>query len=111
MSNIKFKIQANPTFNTKAPIPVPGADSVKIDFTYIHRTRKEFKAYMEAMTQDDGKDDIDLVMETISGWELTDEFNRENVEELLENYHGAARAIIDTYIDEQGALRAVALGK
>jgi len=111
MSNIKFKIVPNPTFKAQASIPIPGADPEKVGFTYKHRTRKEFKAYMESMTEGDGKDDVDLVMDTVTGWELTDEFNRENVTTLLENYHGAARAIVDTYIDEQGALRAAALGK
>lgn len=111
MSNIKFKIVPDPTFKAQAAIPIPGADPEKVGFTYKHRSRREFKAYMEDMAKDDGKDDIDLVMDTVTGWELTDEFTRENVEKLLDNYHGAARAIVDTYIDEQGALRSTALGK
>jgi hypothetical protein len=39
-------------------------------------------------------------MEVASGWDLEDEFTRENVEELLKNYIGSAYQIFDTYIKE-----------
>ena len=36
----------------------------------------------------------------VVGWELTDEFNKDNVELLLENHIGVALATYKVYIDQ-----------
>lgn len=97
-----LKIKANPTFKAKANIGVPGGEPVALEFTFRHRTRSELLQWIE-----DSKDktDLDYVMSCVTSWELTDEFTRENVGLLLENYLKAAAAIASTYLKEIGLER------
>jgi hypothetical protein len=45
-------------------------------------------------------DDLQKVMEMATGWDLPDEFNEANVNMLLQNYFGAAAAIVTGYLNE-----------
>lgn len=97
-----LKLLADPTFKAKVPIPVAGKDAVEVEFEFKHRTQPELTKFME-WSKD--KTDIEAVMATVVGWELDDKFNKENVKRLLENYHGAGRAISNRYYTELMALR------
>ena len=48
---------------------------------------------------------MDVVLDIASGWDLDEPFEKQNVELLLQNYLGAARAIIETYINELTSAR------
>lgn len=94
----KLTLKANPTFKAKVAIPVPGGDDGVMTFTFKHITRAELEARTAAIN---GKvergetlpTDVETVLECAVGWDLDEPFNAENVEVLLNQYHGAGRAI------------------
>ncbi|OZI31732.1 hypothetical protein CAL29_28070 [Bordetella genomosp. 10] len=97
-AKIKFTLNPQPTFKHKVKLPIPGADFAEVEFTFRHRSKSEFKEFMEQAK--DQEDDAALVMDMACGWELQESFDRENVEKLVENFVGAARAIFTAYVDE-----------
>lgn len=100
----KLTLTQKPTFESPVKIPVPGGKDVSVKFTFKSRTKEGFKAFMEVIKAEE-REDLDVVMDIASGWELEDAWDRENVETLLDNYIGAGRAIIGTYITEQTGAR------
>ena len=94
----KLKLIANPTFTAKVAIPVAGGEAVDVEMTFKHRTRKELDEFIDSLASK--TDDAEIFLEIVVGWELEDAFNRESVELLLQNYHGAAVATYTTYRDE-----------
>lgn len=98
----KFTLTASPTFTSKVSIPVPGSKAVPVEFKFKGRTKDEFKKFLETMTD---HEDLHVVLEMASGWDLEDVFNEDNVEKLLQNYIGSGRAIIEKYINELSAAR------
>lgn len=97
MAKTKFSLAPNPTFKAKVLIPVPGQSAEAVEFTFKGRTREAFKDFIEGLKD---REDVDVVMDIASGWELDDAFDKKNVETLCENYLGAARAIIEKYLAE-----------
>jgi hypothetical protein len=97
-----LKLKADPTFVAEVPVPIPGGRPANVKFTFKHRTKDDAAAFFEAH-----KDDLDVkfLMEIAVGWELSDAFNAENVAVLMQNYHGAARAIFSTYVTELAGAR------
>lgn len=100
----KFTLSVAPTFKTKVKIPIPGAQAAEIEFTFNHQTRDEFKDFGDNLT---GREDMDVLKEILCGWGLDDAFNDENLDTLVQNYPGSARAIIFGFINE---ITAVARG-
>lgn len=98
----KLSLVASPTFKAKVGIPVAGGDTVDVEFTFKHRTRKELGEFIQP---GDERGDLDTVMACATGWELVEEFTRDNVETLIENYGGAALAIYLKYLDELSGQR------
>lgn len=68
-----------------------------MEFTFKHRTKSELDVFGKALA---GRSDGEAFMEMLTGWEFEEEFNRESVDLLLENYMGAALAVYDTYKNE-----------
>jgi hypothetical protein len=99
----KLSLVAKPTFTAKVQIPVAGDKAATVQFTFKGRTREAFKAFMESLTD---REDVDVILDMCSGWDLEDAFDKENIELLNQNYLGAARAIIDVYLSELTAARA-----
>jgi hypothetical protein len=91
----KFKLKPDPTFNASVPMPVPGSEPAEIFCTFRHRSREEMAKLVE-----DRPEDADFVMAMLTGWDLEDEFSRDNVERLLGNYQAAAIAISKVYFAE-----------
>lgn len=98
----KLKLSAEPTFKSIVNIPVPGAGSVPVQFTFKHRTRKEAAEWL----QNRKPDDVDVIMDCVVAWELDDELNADNVDRMLQSYHGAGFAILSSYLDELRGARA-----
>lgn len=92
-----LKLNPDPQFKASVDIPVAGGKPSPVEFVFKHRTVSQLDEFVRS--REDVKD-IDTVMDLAAGWNLTDEFNRENVETLLQNYGGAAMAIYNTYIEE-----------
>lgn len=93
----KFALKAEPTFVAKVGFPVAGGEPVEVALTFKHRTKTALDEFLA--TRND-RSDIDFFMEMVIGWELTDEFKKENVELLLENHIGVALATFKKYVDE-----------
>ena len=102
MAKVKFSLSANPTFKAKVEIPVPGDKAASVEFVFKGRTRESFKDFIDGLKD---REDVDVLMDIASGWDLEDAFDKENVERLTQNYLGAARAIIEKYLAELTAAR------
>lgn len=99
----KLKLVADPTFKASVDIPVAGGGKAPVEFVFIHRTRDAFNKWrvdMQPKEDAEGKSDLEVTMDIISGWDLDDPFGPESVEKLLQNYHGAAAAISTAYAQE-----------
>lgn len=114
----KFKIKQNPTFKSKVDIPVVGGNSVEVEFDFKYLTRKELaKLYddwhekAKELNEFIRKDDVTLVELTnaeidlqvcqvkdiVVGWDMDDEFNDENIEQLVDISVNIVGAITTTY--------------
>lgn len=93
----KFSLIANPTFKVKVAIPVAGSKSVDIEMTFKHRTREDFKKFIEELP---GREDLDVMLDVACGWDLDEPFSEENIELLTQNHAGSANAIAQAYINE-----------
>ncbi len=97
----KFQLQPKPTFKVNVTIPRAGEEDGVITFTYKHKPLKEL-ADIEAL---EGKNAVDFLLEVTEAWALPDEFTRENLETLLDNYPRALEAITRAYYNELMANR------
>ena len=98
----KLTLTVAPTFLAKVAIPVPGAKPAQVEFKFKARTKDEFKEFIEGMGE---TEDVDAILDMATGWELDDAFNKDNVEKLVQNYIGSARAILEKYITENSGAR------
>ncbi len=107
-----LKLVPNPTFKAKVPVYVPGNDDpVMVEFEFKHKTRSDLKALVERMNgESKGKKaqptDEDVILDLVEGWELDDPFNAASVKQLVENYHGVAVSVFNTYISAINQARA-----
>ncbi|MCH9838898.1 phage tail assembly chaperone [bacterium] len=97
MAKTRITLTQKPTFPAPVAIPIPGEKPDVVVFTFKARTRKEFAEWMEALKE---KNNVEAIMECVTGWALDDPFTLENVEQFNELYLGAAAAILDKYIAE-----------
>lgn len=105
MAKAKLTLSLSPTFKSKVAIPVPGSKPVEVEFTFKGRSKSEFKELWEKMAGGQFSEDTDAIMEIASGWELEEPFDLENVLLLTETYMGAAKAIINKYLEEVPGIR------
>lgn len=94
----KLILAASPTFKSKVAIPIPGGSPVLVEFTFKHRQKDDLFTWAQNLA---GMEDVDLVKDVASGWDLDDEFNDANITALTQTYCGSARAILDRYFAEQ----------
>jgi hypothetical protein len=97
MAKPKLSLTLKPTFTAKVPIPIPGSGVEPVEFIFKARTRMQFAEFVDALKD---RPDVDVILDIASGWELEDAFGKEMVEKLCDSYMGAARAIIETYLQE-----------
>ena len=92
-----LKLNPDATFKHTVYIPVAGADPQPLELVYKWRSAKAVEAFTEKYKEHFG---VDAVMDCVAGWNLDADFNRENVEKLLDNYLMAALRIVTGYVDE-----------
>lgn len=102
MAKPKLQLTANPTFKAIVGIPVPGGKPVAVEFVFKHRARDAYDEWVESIPK---MEEPDLIMSIVSGWDLDDSFDRDNVEKLVTEYIGSARAIFDKYMAENNGAR------
>lgn len=93
----KFTLQPNPTFKAKVEIPVPGALVSEVEFTFRFRDRDKLTDLMKRITE---QDRVATVMEMATGWELSDEFNADNIRLMDTTYIGALERVVEKYWTE-----------
>ena len=94
----KFKLQPEPTFKSKVKIPVPGeSKEPEVEFTFRFRDRDELASLLERAKE---QDLVKTAMEMVSGWELTDPFNEDNMRLLDKTYIGALGRLVEAYWEE-----------
>lgn len=96
MSRLKLTLNPNPTFIAPVQIPMPGAESAEVVFTFKYKTKSEFKKWLDEL----GANEVEAVQSVISGWDLSDAFTSESIKQLSEMYMGALAAIVETYMRE-----------
>lgn len=94
-----FKLQPNPTFVCKVPIPVAGEERpVDVKFEFNHFNREKLKEFLASLP---GREDIDSLSEIVVGWRDVDtDFSDESFKKLLSNYPGAALCIVQKFVSE-----------
>lgn len=93
-----LKKNPNPTFKHPVEIPVPGEKPEKVEFTFKHKSKSEYKKYIESCVE---RDDPDNALEIVADWKLTETFgevSKSAFEELFEAYPGAPGAILSAFV-------------
>jgi len=94
----KLALNPAPTFQATVLIPIAGAEPVPVKMTFKHRTKKQLAEHIEQINGSaDQHSDAQVILDTVTAWDLDDPLNAENVERLCESYHGAGLAIFNTY--------------
>ena len=93
----KLTLTAAPTFPGKVSIPRPGAEPGTVELVFKHRTRAELNTWLAGGAQ---RADVDAILDIATGWDLPEQFTRENIEQLVQNYIGAPAVLVDFYITE-----------
>lgn len=89
-------LAAGPTFDLTVDIPRPGHEPARIRFTFRYRRRAELQELTGRLQK---LEDSRAVAEVITGWDLADEFNAQNIRALCETLPGAGYAIVQAYLD------------
>lgn len=98
-----LKLVAEPTFKAKVGFPLTGlndqgeSEEAEIIFTFKHKTKSELEKFMNSRKD---VDDLTTFLEIVVGWDLDDEFTKENVEILLENHINVALRALTVYVEE-----------
>lgn len=91
----KLTLNAAPTFSATVAIPVPGGAAAPVVFTFKHRTRDGLRDWLKQE-----RDDVSAILEMATAWDLAEPLDKENVELLVQNYLGAAKAVFEKYLSE-----------
>jgi hypothetical protein len=103
MAKAKLSLAVAATFKAIVSIPVPGGKAADVEFIFKHRTRDDFKEFVESLP---GAENADALMDVASGWDLDEPFGKEAVEKLEQRYMGSTRAVLDVYMAELTGARA-----
>ena len=111
----KFKIANNPTFKSKVSIPRVGGSEIEVEFEFKYLTRKQLASIYEEwqaklaelnitddttlteLTDIEVELQIKQLKDIVIGWDFDDEFNDENIEQLVETSVFAAKTVIESY--------------
>ena len=93
-----FQLDPNPKFSAPVSIPVPGQGEAEITVIFRHKKKSDLQAYLDNAK---GRSDLDSCAEIVTGWSGVEaDFSAEALAALLDNYHGAGLAILQTYLRE-----------
>lgn len=93
-TTLKYSLETEPTFDSKVQIPRPGKEAASVSFTFKHRGRIEYAAFIKAAT---AMDDQSILRAILEGWGFEEPFNDDNLHKLCQNFVGAPRAVMRAY--------------
>jgi hypothetical protein len=97
-----LKLVPNPTFKLDVNIPLPTGNVAKIKLEYKHLGRAALEDWLKSTADEEGnvlRKDHEALGEVIVDWSGVDEkFSQENLEQLLDSYPSAGRAMINAYL-------------
>lgn len=112
---VEFKLNPKPTFKADVSIPRPGEEDGVLAFTFKHKTRSQLeqleKSLRDTLDQQSStgiygnQPMVDFLLEICAGWALPEEFSRENMLVLLDNYPRAFDSIATMFTRELMAAR------
>lgn len=108
------------SFKRVVSFDLPEGGKGSIEASYVYRTRSEFGVFIDELlgaagevpastSEEDVKFSLakalektidanaDYIMKIVDDWNLDTEFSRDSVQQLCDEYPGAALALIDTY--------------
>ena len=96
-----FRLVPQPTFEFEVEIPVPGSDPQVLILIGRHKGKKAVMELQSNLLAEDGKtppSDVEVLTEILAGWvNVEAEFNKEAIEQLLDNYPKANSIIYSAY--------------
>lgn len=91
-----FKIQPAPTFWATVSIPITGGDPEPLAVEYKHRTVDDLQEFANSMRD---RPPLDVCADMLVGWkDVDEEFSREALARLLQNYPLAADTFATQYL-------------
>ena len=95
MAKMKVTLGALPNFKLPVKFTMPNGDEGKIVFTVKHRKASEIQ---DLYASENPISDVEMITQLATGWDLEEEFNDENVKQLVEYYPAAALALTGHYL-------------
>ncbi len=112
----KIKLGQRPkTFKRMVSFPLLDNSMGQIELVFKYKTRSEFGSFIDALLEDAGKDksdgnfsmkelmertadsNADYILQVAEGWNLDEEFNRANLQQLSDEIPAATAAIMEAY--------------
>ena len=112
----KIKLGQRPkTFKRLVSFPLVDNSTGQIEMVFKYKTRSEFGAFIDELLDDAGKDRSDgsvsmkelmertadsnasYILQVAEGWNLDEEFNRANIQQLSDEIPAATAAIMEAY--------------
>jgi len=92
----KVSIKAKPTFTDTVSISRPAEEPLKLKLIFKHRRKSELKEFIETSKD---REELDVAMDIVHGWvDVEEEFSRDALAGLLEDFHNASDDIANAYI-------------
>lgn len=102
MANMKLTLGRLPDFKLPVDFVLPNGDEQRVVFTVKHMKSTEIQELYEA--QDPTKDH-EFILQLATNWDVVDEFNEENVKELVDLFPGAVIALMGAYMRALAGIR------
>lgn len=95
MAKMKLTLGPLPDFKLPVSFVLPNGDEQVIVFTVRHKKASEIH---ERYTAEKPMSDVEMITFLASGWNLDDEFNEENIKQLLDYYPATAIGLTSAYM-------------
>ena len=95
MAKFKLKLVALPEFDLPVSFNLPNGEKAEIKFKVKHLKASEVK---ELYTQKKEVKDHEFIQAIATDWDLEEEFNEENIKELVSLFPSSALALTSTYV-------------
>lgn len=93
----KISIKRLPDFKLRVKFVMPNDEEADIVFTVKHKTIAEMQGVY--FTEDEKPaTDFDVAKAIVTGWDLEEDFNDENLQELFDLFPGITVSLINAYM-------------